>query len=81
MAHPVTVKGQVTIPKRVRDHLGIRAGSGVEFEMGEKGEVVLRKAGRGEKRARPYSRFAAVRGTATVRLRTEEILALTRGKD
>ena len=81
MAHPVTVKGQVTIPKRVRDHLGIRAGSGVEFEMGAKGEVVLRKAGRGEKRARPHSRFAAVRGTATVRLRTEEILALTRGKD
>ncbi len=31
MAHQVTVKGQVTIPKRVRDHLGIRPGSGVEW--------------------------------------------------
>ncbi|HYU70072.1 MAG TPA: AbrB/MazE/SpoVT family DNA-binding domain-containing protein [Burkholderiales bacterium] len=81
MAHQVTVKGQVTIPKRVREHLGIRPGSGVEFEVGAKGEVLLRKAGRGAERARPRSRFAAVRGAATVQLRTEEILALTRGED
>ena len=79
MAHQVTVKGQVTIPKRVREHLGIRPGSGVEFEVGAKGEVLLRKAGRGA--GRPRSRFAAVRGAATVQLRTEEILALTRGED
>ena len=81
MAHQVTVKGQVTIPKRVREHLGIKPGSGVEFEVGSKGEVLLRKAGRNAKRSRPRSRFAAVRGSATVKLRTEEILALTRGKD
>ncbi len=81
MAHHVTVKGQVTIPKRVRDHLGIRAGSGVEFEVDSKGEVLLRKIARGSKRSRARSRFAAVRGSATVKLRTEEILALTRGED
>ena len=27
----VTEKGQVTIPKHIRDHLGIRPGSDVEF--------------------------------------------------
>jgi len=81
VAHQVTVKGQVTIPKRVRDHLGIRPGSGVEFEVGSKGEVVLRKSGRSLSRSRPRSRFASVRGAATVKLRTEEILALTRGED
>ena len=81
MAHQVTVKGQVTIPKRVREHLGIKPGSGVEFEVGTKGEVVLRKAGQGSRRSLPRSRFAAVRGAATVKLRTEEILALTRGED
>lgn len=27
----VTTKGQVTIPKDIRDHLGIKAGSEVEF--------------------------------------------------
>ncbi len=81
MAHQVTTKGQVTIPKRVREYLGISPGTGVEFDVNAKGDVLLRKAGRPSKRVRPRSRFAAIRGTATVRLRTEEILALTRGKD
>ncbi|MGQ0653443.1 MAG: AbrB/MazE/SpoVT family DNA-binding domain-containing protein [Betaproteobacteria bacterium] len=79
MAHQVTVKGQVTIPKRLREHLGIKPGSGVEFELAPGGEVVLRKAGR--KARRRQSRFAAVRGSATARMRTEEILSLTRGED
>jgi len=81
MAHQVTVKGQVTIPKRVREHLGIRPGSGVEFEVGPKGDVLLRKVERSSKHGRPRSRFAAIRGAATVRMSTEDILALTRGKD
>jgi antitoxin PrlF len=82
MAHQLTVKGQVTIPKRVRDHLGLKPGNGVEFELGPQGEVMLRKAGRPRRAgSRPRSRFAAVRGTATVKLRTEQILALTRGRD
>jgi antitoxin PrlF len=82
MAHQVTVKGQVTIPKRVRDHLGLRPGTAVEFLLGPQGEVLLRKAaGRRGKSPRGRSRFAAVRGTATVKLRTEQILALTRGGD
>ena len=33
MATTVTSKGQVTIPKRVRDALGVKAGSKVEFEL------------------------------------------------
>ena len=37
MAHQVTVKGQVTIPKKVREYLGIGPGSGVEFEVDSKG--------------------------------------------
>ena len=81
MAHQVTTKGQVTIPKRVREHLGIRPGTGVEFDINAKGDVLLRKARRPSKDVRPRSRFAAIRGTATVRMRTEEILALTRGED
>lgn len=77
----VTVKGQVTIPKRVRDHLGIRPGSDVEFDVDPQGEVVLRKArGAGRSKTRS-SRFAALRGTATVKLRTDEILRMTRGEE
>lgn len=82
MANQVTVKGQVTIPKRVREHLGIKPGNAVQFEVDERGEVVIRKATRpGGSRARRRSRFAAVRGTATVKMSTDEILALTRGED
>lgn len=81
MAHQLTVKGQVTIPKRVREYLGIKPGSGVEFAVGAQGEVVLRKASASSKHARPQTRFAAVRGTATGKMSTDEILALTRGEE
>jgi AbrB family looped-hinge helix DNA binding protein len=33
MATTVTSKGQVTIPKPVRDRLGIKPGNAVEFEL------------------------------------------------
>lgn len=57
MAHTLTVKGQVTIPKRVRDALGLKPGDGVDFVLGEQGEVVVRRAGAkpaaAENRSRP----------------------------
>lgn len=76
MSSQVTSKGQVTIPKRVRDALGIRAGSAVEFELRPEGEAVLVPV-RGAKPAK--SQFAKLRGTATVKMSTREIMALTRG--
>ncbi|MEJ1967135.1 MAG: AbrB/MazE/SpoVT family DNA-binding domain-containing protein [Rhizomicrobium sp.] len=42
MATTVTSKGQVTIPKRVRDALGIAPGSSVEFELAEDGRAFVR---------------------------------------
>jgi len=38
----VSVKGQITIPKNVRDSLGIEAGDSLEFEV-RGNECVLRK--------------------------------------
>lgn len=38
----VTSKGQITLPKEVRDALGLVPGTGVQFEV-EPGRVVLRK--------------------------------------
>lgn len=38
----VTSKGQVTVPKGIRDALGLSPGSEVEFELAE-GTAVLRK--------------------------------------
>ena len=39
----VTTKGQVTIPKEIRDRLGIEAGDEIEFEKSDDG-YVLRKS-------------------------------------
>jgi AbrB family looped-hinge helix DNA binding protein len=77
MPTKVTVKGQVTVPKKVREYLGLKTGSAVTFERLAGGEIVLRLA-------KPASKaragvFAKLRGRATVRMKTEEILALTRG--
>jgi AbrB family looped-hinge helix DNA binding protein len=67
----------VTIPKPVRDRLGIKPGSKVDFEIAEDGRAFLRKAGKS--RLRP-SRFVQMRGSATISLTTDEIMALTRGR-
>jgi AbrB family looped-hinge helix DNA binding protein len=76
MATNLTSKGQVTVPKKIRDYLGLKPGAGVTFERLDTGEIAL-KAAKVGKRPRP-SKFATLRGRATVRMKTEEILALTR---
>jgi antitoxin PrlF len=77
MATNLTSKGQVTVPKKVRDYLGLKPGKPVTFERLPTGEIALKAA---NANARPRrSKFARLRGRATVRMGTEEILALTRG--
>jgi antitoxin PrlF len=77
MSTTVTSKGQVTIPKAVRDFLGIRPGSQVEFRRIKDGSVVVVPLDK----APPESRFARLRGQAGVGMTTDEIMALTRGDD
>ena len=74
----VTVKGQVTIPKPIREMLDIHPGSAVDFIMGPAGDVVLRKAGAaaGE---RTIPRFDRAVGSAGPGMTTDEIMALLRG--
>ena len=44
-ATSVTSKGQVTIPKRVRQQLGIRQGSRIEFSLvGDHGEMRVKSS-------------------------------------
>ena len=45
MATTITVKGQVTLPKHIRDALGLTPGTRVDFAV-EDGRVVLRKSGK-----------------------------------
>ena len=79
MSTTLTVKGQVTIPKKVRDALRLSPGDGVDFEVNGEGEVVVRKAG--GKTSRKRDRFEAVRGKAQVKWRTDDLMALLRGSD
>lgn len=74
----MTSKGQVTIPKAFRDHLGLKPGSKVEFEIDDKGAVVL-KAETGLKSRR--DRFERFRGHAGPGLSTDELMQLLRGDD
>ena len=59
MATMLTSNGQVTIPKPIRDLLGLKPGSAVEFEIAEDGRVVLRRA---DRTAPARSRFERLRG-------------------
>ena len=69
----LTVKGQVTIPKHVRDTLGINAHSEIEF-IEENGRVyIVRKKPGGKKQ-----KFRKYRGIAKIKMTTEEIMKLTR---
>ena len=69
----VTEKGQVTIPKEIRDALGIGAGTEVEFER-RKDTIVVRKVSP----VRGHRVAARLRGRGDVVMTTDEILALTR---
>ena len=69
----LTVKGQVTIPKHVRDTLGINVHSEIEF-IEENGRVyIVRKKSGGKKQ-----KFQKYRGIAKIKMTTEDIMRLTR---
>jgi AbrB family looped-hinge helix DNA binding protein len=71
----ITSKGQVTIPQNLREKMGFLANTEVEFFIsGDK--VFLQKAE--NNKARGKDLIDCMRGKATVALRTDEILAMTR---
>jgi AbrB family looped-hinge helix DNA binding protein len=41
---PITSKGQVTLPKPIRERLGVQPGDRVEFRVGEGGQVLVEAA-------------------------------------
>jgi len=82
MPNALTVKGQVTIPKRVRDALGLKPGDEVHFAVGEDGQVVVRNARQNRESQRP-DRFDRALGSAPLDLgcSVDEYMRLIRGGD
>jgi len=75
----LTEKSQVTIPKAVREHLGIGPGSDVDF-VAEGGVVRLVKLdGAERKRSAVEEWLRNASGSGNGQLRTDEIMDETRG--
>ena len=72
----VTAKGQVTIPQHIREELGIKPYSEVDFVKAKDGRYRLVKV---KRESTGNTRFRRLRGVATVKMTTDEIMALTRG--
>ena len=79
MTTVLTVKGQVTIPKNIRDALGLTPGTRVDFGVNKEGQVVILKAQSAP--VKVQDRFESVRGKADIKWRTKELMALLRGDD
>jgi AbrB family looped-hinge helix DNA binding protein len=73
----ITSKGQVTIPVALREKAGLLPDTEVEFELDGKG-VRIRRARQPSREGRGAAAVARLRGRGTVRMSTDEIMALTR---
>lgn len=75
----ITSKGQVTIPADIREKAGLLPNTEVNFEYdGDTVRIVPVQptAGRG----RGHAVIERLRGSSTVRLSTDEIMAMTRSR-
>ncbi len=69
----VTTKGQVTIPIKVREVLGIMPETDIDFRE-DNGRFYIVKTNKPEK----TDQFKKLRGIATAKMSTDEIMNLTR---
>lgn len=81
----VTEKGQVTIPKRLRDAAGILPGSQVSFAL-DGGKIIIRKVGTGTNDRRKSLRAAAAKVRSSLdepfrQMASEDIMAFLRPDD
>jgi AbrB family looped-hinge helix DNA binding protein len=76
----ITSKGQVTIPKEIRDEFGLLPGTEVEF-VAEDREVKVRKVKGGRTRGQEIVDHLRQANGGDISLSTEEIMRMTRGED
>jgi AbrB family looped-hinge helix DNA binding protein len=75
----ITSKGQVTIPVEIRERLGLLPNTEVRFEV--EGTTVRIVREENPSASRGQRLLERMRGRATSRMSTEEIMALTRGEN
>jgi AbrB family looped-hinge helix DNA binding protein len=73
----ITSKGQVTIPQEVRERFGLLPDTEVDFVI-KRNTVHLVKTKDRTRPTRGETIVRRLRGSATVKMTTDEILALTR---
>jgi AbrB family looped-hinge helix DNA binding protein len=76
----ITSKGQVTIPKAIRDGFGFMPGTEVEF-VEDNSEIRIRKVPGGSNRGKEIVDHLRNASGGSNRLTTEEIMRMTRGED
>ena len=76
----ITGKGQVTIPVEMREKTGLLPGTEVDFRL-DGGTVHIFKAEAPKRETRGQEIVRRLRGSATVKMSTDEIMALTRGEE
>ena len=69
----VTTKGQVTIPRNIREVLGITPETEIDFKE-DNGKFYIVKTNKPSR----TGNFKKLRGIATARMSTDEIMSLTR---
>lgn len=74
----ITSKGQVTIPQDIREKLGLLPNTEVAFEV-DRDAVRITRAEGTTARTRGRDLIARMRGRATTRMTTDQIMRLMRG--
>lgn len=78
----LTSKGQITVPKAIRDSLSIGPGSRVRFaQEGKRVYLLPEPKTRKERRAEIEARLRSVVGILKAGMTTDELMDLTRGED
>jgi antitoxin PrlF len=82
LATNVTVKGQVTLPKAVRDAAGIRPGDRVNVRVRPEGGVIIEAVAALKSEQLYNGRLEEMSRCRPIRsLSTEDVMRMTRGED